>query len=133
MRRTPLKRKSKNPRKVLLAKADRLLQDYYRLKWKDKPCMCCNEKMELCHHFVLKSHSNRLRFEELNLIPICNFCHSKVHGFHGEILNGLIILSKGEKWLKEISRLKQDTTYKLPITRLRELIEFYQEKINELK
>ena len=132
MKRTPLKRghrglrrRSKNPRKTLLLKADSLLQDYYRDVWVDKPCEGCGGKMELVHHFVLKSHSNRLRFEKINLIPVCKICHSKVHGFHGELINADIIMRRGKQWLNYL-RLLERERINLGIKDLEKIIEKYK-------
>jgi hypothetical protein len=84
--------------------------------------------MELVHHFVLKSHSNKLRHEEKNLIPICKICHSKVHGFHGSIINAQIILGRGKNWLNTIRELERDRI-DLTIPKLNKIIEEYRNKI----
>lgn len=125
MKRTFLKKRSDNPRKRLLTKADDKLQDYYRIIWADKKCEGCGGKMELCHHYILKCHSNTLRFNTLNLIPICKICHSKVHGFHGEIINAQIILKRGRRWLNELRALERIKTT-LTINQLKEIIEKYK-------
>ena len=125
LKRTPLRRKSKNPRKKLINRADTALQDYYRVKWADVPCEGCGGKMELCHHYVLKSHSNRLRYEEINLIPVCKSCHSKVHGFNGEIVNAQITLNRGQDWLNKIRELEREHI-KLGIKDLEEIIIKYK-------
>ena len=120
-----IRKRSKNPRKALLLKADKCCQDYYRKVWENKPCEgCLSRKMELVHHFILKSHSNRLRFEEKNLIPMCRFCHSKVHGFHGEFIKAQIILKRGKKWVQELWKLEREH-FNLNITKLRSIIEKY--------
>ena len=121
----PLRRRSKNPRKALLLKADMACQDYYRKVWADKPCEGCGGKMELVHHFVLKSHSNRLRFDEINLIPICRVCHSKVHGFHGELTIAQIILKRGKIWLAKLRELEREMI-DLGIKKLRDIIESFR-------
>ena len=127
MKKGYLRRHSKNPRKRLLVKADNALQDYYRKVWGDKPCEGCGSKMELVHHWVLKSHSNRLRYEEKNLIPLCKFCHSKVHGFHGELINAKIIISHGKKWLQKLQQLEREHISLSP-KKLEEIIEEHKTK-----
>jgi len=108
LRRTRLRKKTRDPRKALLRKADDLLQDYYRQNFPTTLCEGCGCQFNLMHHFVLKSHSNRLRFEPLNLIPLCKVCHSKVHGFHGELVNAEIILKRGKNWLKKLRELERE-------------------------
>ena len=124
MKRTYLRRRSNNPRKKLLLKADNALQDYYRKIWADKKCEGCGGKMELVHHYVLKSHSNRLRYEEINLIPVCKICHSKLHGFHGELINATIILKRGRVWLQRLRELVHEKV-NLGINKLKEIIQGY--------
>ena len=125
MKRTPLRRYSKNPVKRLKTKADKTLQDYYRKVWADKPCEGCGSKMGLVHHWVLKSHSNRLRYEEVNLVPVCEKCHSKLHGFHGEIIKAQIILNRGKKWVQKLQQLEREHIT-LTIRKLEEIIEKYK-------
>ena len=125
LRRTPLRRRTKNPRKTLLLRADSALQDYYRVIWADKPCEGCRGKMELVHHFILKSNSNRLRFEKINLIPICKICHGTVHGFRSEIMNADIIMKRGKDWLEQI-RLLERERINLGIKDLEKIIEKYK-------
>ena len=126
MKKGYLKRRSKNPRKTFLLRADIACQNYYRIIWADKPCEGCGGKMELVHHFVLKSHSNRLRYEEINLIPVCKVCHSKLHGFHGELINATIILKRGQVWLQRLRELEHEKI-SLGINKLKEIIQKYEQ------
>ena len=119
-----LKKKSKNPRKTLLLKADNALQNYYRRCFSTTLCEGCDCQFQVMHHFVLKSHSNRLRFDKINLIPLCKVCHSKVHGFHGELINAEIILKRGQKWLTTLRELEREKI-SLTIRDLRGIIEKY--------
>lgn len=119
-----LRKKTRDPRKALLRKADDLLQDYYRQEFAGTKCEGCGERFEVMHHFVLKSHSNRLRYEPLNLIYLCGACHSKVHGFHGEIVNAEIIMKRGYKWVKKIRELEREHI-NLGIKELEAIIKHY--------
>ena len=122
-----LKKRGKNPRKALLLKADTALQAYYRTAYKGTLCEGCQKPFGVMHHFVLKSHSNRLRYEHSNLIYLCTICHSKVHGFHGELVQADIILKRGKKWLQELRELEREHI-SLGIIKLRGIIEAYNEK-----
>ena len=125
MKKSWIKRISRNPRRALLLRADTALQDYYRREHGGTPCEGCGERMALMHHFVLKSHSNHLRYEPKNLIFLCSICHSKVHGFHGELINATIILKRDGKWLADLRKMEREHM-ELGIKKLREIIESYQ-------
>ena len=125
MKRTFLRRRSKNPRKRLLELADTVLQDYYRREFGDRKCEGCGKPMELMHHYVLKCHSNYLRYNHPeNLIFICKKCHSQVHGFHGELINAQIILKRGQSWLDKLRKLER-IKIDLGMNKLREIIDNY--------
>ena len=112
MKRTKLKRKGKLKRsshselRKLITKADRALQDFYRWKYKGTPCESCGKPFELAHHFIEKSRSTYLRFRKINLIFICNSCHSLHHQFHDSSVHARIIKGRGIKWLDRILKLK---------------------------
>jgi hypothetical protein len=107
MRKTKLRKHSKSPLKSLQRKADIALQEFYRQT--ETKCEGCGARAELRHHFILKSHSNRLRYEEKNLIPLCKSCHSKIHCFgQGQMIEAKIALGRGEEWIKELQKLSKE-------------------------
>jgi hypothetical protein len=119
-----LRKKSNNPRKKLLEIADAALQDFYRKNYSEMRCEGCGMPMQLMHHFILKSQSNFLRYNIINLIFICKSCHSMVHGFRGGPIIGRIVLHRGEKWL-DLIRTSEKIRIDLGIKKLREIIEKY--------
>ena len=65
------------------------------------------------HHFIEKSKSNRLRYEEENLIPVCLSCHSKIHNRFSYSLGAydvidLIIKKRGEKWFNKLQKMRHE-------------------------
>ena len=102
MKRTRLRKRSKDPKAVLRAKADDLLMDYIRAKHKDELCWVCGNKPISCgHHFVPKKNSNALRFYLPNIIPICRDCHSKVHT-QPHWVDPILTLKLGEAWFNDL-------------------------------
>ena len=98
MKQTRLKKKSKSPRRIIIDKADKLLQDWMRLKHKGEKCEICGEPFELSHHYIAKSQSTKLRFDEENLILVCSKCHFKIHKTtQGHYIGGLIAFIRGPK------------------------------------
>lgn len=101
-----LRKVSKRPTKALGDRADRALQDWYRAKNEFRPCEACNRKFELCHHFIEKSQSASLRFDEDNLIFLCSGCHFRHHGTGDQTIMAKVILGRGQAWLKRIMKRK---------------------------
>jgi len=125
MKKTFLKRKSKNPRKKLIDIADRALQDWYRKEYPNEPCLVCGNKTDLRHHFIDKSRSNRLRYEPINLIPLCFKCHYKAHFGSENLIGAEIQVKKGKKWLEKIKQIEKEHIT-LPPKVLEEIIRKYQ-------
>lgn len=50
-------------------------------------CYICGEDASSYHHIVYRSENKALIKSELNLIPLCDKCHSKIHSKDGEELN----------------------------------------------
>jgi len=132
MKRTPLRKTSKNPIKKLKTKADRLLQDYYRAKYPDKKCEVCGNPFELCHHHVEKSKSNLLRYKEpLNLIFLCKKCHNALHfGVYNVV--SIYTLKRGKKWERKLQKLSQDHIV-LTENYLNNIIKYYDNKLSRLR
>lgn len=120
MKKSPLKKRSKNPVKVLQKKADKLMQQIYTKKY--PKCDICGKPTYCMHHFIEKSRSNRLRYEEENLIPVCQLCHSYIHNrtyFYPRSLNNVnrsydyvdMIINKrgGKSWKDKMEKLGRET------------------------
>ena len=119
-------------RNKLEKKADTLLQQIYTKKF--PKCEVCGQPTNCIHHFIEKSKSNRLRYEEINLIPVCLSCHSKIHNRFSYSLGAydiidFIIKKKGRKWFNNLQKLRHELVktdeiwYNNHITRLQELNE----------
>jgi len=61
--------KKVSPQGKLRKKCDKLMQQIYTKKY--PKCDICGAPTHCMHHFVEKSRSSRLRYEEENLIPLC--------------------------------------------------------------
>ena len=108
--------------KTLRNKVDKLLTPW--IIGKHKQCLLCPNKAQVSPHFIYKSQSSRLRYEEDNLIPLCTICHCKLH--HDENIGASkIVAVKGVEWFQRIEKMK------------RELVKtdryFYEEHYNRIK
>jgi hypothetical protein len=101
-RKTKLRRKSKSAYRTLIDKADRALQDWYRAKYPEHPCESCGKPFDIVHHYIEKSRSAGLRFEEANLIFLCHGCHALHHRFGDISVSTRIILKRGHDWLRDL-------------------------------
>ncbi len=100
-------RKAKLPSiKTVRNKCDALLTPIVKSLYPH--CLLCGFETQVAHHHVHKSSSNRLRYEILNLINLCNKCHCALHN-NESYYASKIILIKGTKWFEEIERLKRET------------------------
>ena len=64
--------------KRLKKKCDKALQDYYRSLMRN--CESCFVKpANVAHHHVPQSRSNNLRYDDDNLILLCQGCHMMHH------------------------------------------------------
>ena len=130
MKQTKLKKKSKSKRRKTIDKADKLLQDWMRIKHAGERCEICGEPFEVSHHYIAKSQSTKLRFDEENLILVCKSCHFKIHRTtQGHYIGGLIAFIRGSKWIKYITTQK-NILMTLTTKDLEEKIEYYNNKIN---
>ena len=92
---------------TLRNKADKFLQEYIRLKYKDILCYACEEKLvTVGHHFVPVGNSNALRYCIPNIIPLCRDCHCKVHT-QPHLVNPKICFLMGKDWYEKLMKIKQ--------------------------
>mgnify|MGYP001252617009 FL=1 len=117
MKKTPLKKWGTTEVSKLKKKADKLMQVY--LTGKYPKCDICRKPTFCMHHFVEKSRSNRLRYYEENLIPLCQICHSYVHNkMYKFMLNNVVrsynyvdmIINKrgGKEWKDKMEKLGRE-------------------------
>lgn len=103
-------------------KADKLLQEYIRLKYKF--CLVCGEPISCGHHFFPCSNSNATRYYLPNLIPICRDCHCRVHT-QPHLVNPRICFLMGEEWYKDLIEVKCEG--------VKANAEWYQSNLKELE
>lgn len=107
MKKSKLKRKSKNPIKIAKDEADAALQNAYRRNYPDAECESCGNRFYCIHHHILKSKSNNGRYAEINLIFICKYCHDLIH-FGNLHIVAKYTAKRGKKWVEEITKLEKD-------------------------
>jgi len=99
----------------LKQRADRALQDHFR-RIKTR-CELCPNPYQVAHHFIPKSSSNYLRYDEKNLIFVCQPCHSKFHSFPDPLIAIRVEKLRGKAWVKWIENhrhlLKKDSRIEL--------------------
>jgi 5-methylcytosine-specific restriction endonuclease McrA len=104
MKRTKLKKVSSLG--TLRNKCDKLLSPLI-VKIYGK-CELCGKPAQVAHHFVHKSKSNKLRYEIINLIPLCNSCHFALHQNESEYA-ARIVKIRGLLWFDTLEILKRET------------------------
>jgi len=118
-----IRKHSKNPLPKLKEKADRALQDYFR-RVKTK-CEMCGGQYQVAHHFIHKKLSSYLRYDERNLIFVCQSCHSKFHSFPEPTYPAKVLQMRGNEWL-EYLETHRHLGKKFSRDELEALIEKYQ-------
>ena len=118
------KPKKKKPVSYYSKQADRLLQELGRKKF--QYCEVCGREMSCLHHYYPKSSAGNLRYNWLNLIPICQGCHFRHHNGYPEIHNKVNDF-RGEDWLKELQEARKIPNPECNTKR------YYEAKIEELK
>lgn len=71
-------------------------------------CELCGRPANVAHHFVHKSKSNKLRYEIINLIPLCNSCHFALHHNESEYA-AKIVKKRGLLWFDTLEVLKRES------------------------
>jgi 5-methylcytosine-specific restriction endonuclease McrA len=66
----------------------------------------CGKPTACGHHFIPKSASSALRYNPLNMVPVCAGCHLKFHSKHSAEIIGRIIEKRGVDWFKSIQKEK---------------------------
>ena len=82
--------------KALKKKLDILVQQVYVAL--NPFCLVCGAPTNCMHHYIPKSQSLWLRWDNRNLIPICSHCHCLHHQSGDPRIHQEIIRKKGHKW-----------------------------------
>jgi 5-methylcytosine-specific restriction endonuclease McrA len=109
----------------LQKKLDRLIQLYFVPKFPN--CYLCPNETSEMHHFIQKKQSTALRYDPINLIPLCKSCHCRLHKSDYSVMSIKIKEYKGDKWFNDILRkrnliVKRNLEYE---EKLKKLIKYY--------
>jgi len=126
----------KNDKPVLLQLAQKLVNQFIRMRDKGKPCISCGHdftkgRQEHAGHYIPRSKSSLLRFDERNINTQCNICNDHLSGNVGEYRLGLI----QKVGLDEVEFLEANKTAlkTWTVEELQEVITTYRAKIKEIK
>jgi len=114
-----------NKKSYYRKKADKALQEWGRRTFSE--CEVCGHPMSCFHHYFPKSRAGNLRYNELNLIPICQSCHFQHHNGDPRIHN-TINEKRGKEWLDELNEAKKEFVKYDTITNYKLIIEKYNNK-----
>lgn len=119
-----MKRRKLTPKQLIEKEAGKIWSEIVLSK-NDGRCLVCGKKAEHPHHFVFKSRSLALKYDIRNGIPLCSHCHLLIHGRQDPVVQGIIVLKKGKKWLDYINSKKRLKTVKTKI--------WLEHQLNDLK
>lgn len=115
MRKTKLRKHTKNPTKRLEEKLDKEYQDFFReVCWEfGIVSEYSGKRMEVCHHHIEKSRCATLRYNPINFIPLTTGEHTEhtLSKGNGRIINR-VIFKRGQGWIKKIEQLAHKTISK---------------------
>lgn len=94
--------KSKQSLRALEKKADRLFQ--IKLIEQKPFSAVSGEPTEVIHHFIYKSQSNNLRFDNDNGVPLTNKEHARHHLSGDPAIVAAIIKHYGEAWFDDLQK-----------------------------
>jgi hypothetical protein len=128
------KRVKLTPLPRLMDKAQKLCNEYIRLRDQGKPCISCNsEQANQAGHYISVRMSSFLRFDERNIWLQCAGCNCYKYG--SPITYRMELVKRIGEF--EVERLERDfienKMYKWNRQALEEVISNYSEKIKALK
>lgn len=107
-------------------KADALFQ--IRMREKYPVSIISGLPTEVIHHYVPKSQSNNLRYDELNAIPLTCAEHFRHHTCGDPNIMATILKKKGQDWNDDL-QLRRRTICKHTIEYLQKIIENLSSKL----
>jgi len=116
-----------NKKARLRNQCDRL---WYQICLKRNPnCLLCGIPANYVHHFFRKGSHAHLRYDLENGITLCKKHHFALHFSRGgQKLEAEIILKKGQKWLKNLTKKAYQRPKSSYLT-----IEYYEDILKKLK
>lgn len=118
----------------LMKKAQKVFNEFVRLRDKGKDCVSCGNKLQGkydCGHYFSSGGHKNLTFNEDNCHGQCVYCNQHKHGNLISYQIGIEKRIGGERLL--ILHEQAHKEYKPTREELRELIEYYKQKVKELK
>lgn len=91
--------------KSLKTKTDKVLTPY--IVKKHPRCLLCRRNSKVAHHHVRKSRCAALRYEEINLIPLCQRCHFVLHKNESYWASKIVVI-KGVLWFKKLDTIRKN-------------------------
>jgi len=102
---------------------------YQKVGKKLKPLsILSGQPTEVIHHFIFKSHSNNLKHDLENGIPLTNDEHATIHGPRRASLELKICIAMGKEWQKRIDE-KSKIRLNLSTDHLKEVIAKFEEML----
>jgi len=92
--------------KAMISQADKLYQQKYLQL--NPTCLICGKPAHCIHHFIYKSHSKALRYDENNGISICISCHSRHHLSGDPYIVATILKVKGQEWNNSLQEKRKE-------------------------
>lgn len=133
--RKALREYKKTDKPTLLQLAQKLVNQYIRMRDKRVPCISCGHvfgttRQEHAGHYIARSKSSLLRFDERNINTQCNICNDHLSGNVANYRAGLI----QKLGLEEVEFLEANKTAlkTWTVEELQEVITTYRKKIKEL-
>ena len=118
----------------LMKKAQRVFNEFIRLRDRDKPCVSCGRELKGKYdagHFYSSGGHKAITFDEDNVHGQCVYCNQHKHGnlepYRVELINRI-----GQENFLEL-RSKSQETANYSREELRELIKKYKAKVKQLK
>lgn len=135
-----MQRVGKSPISQMCHKADKALQKY--IVARHPQCEACGGPVSCSHHWIEKSRSNRLRYDEENQVPLCRRCHFFIHNRAGKLvlnnvvrshdIQDVIIKKRGRKWKNKMDRVGREVI-KADLAFYQKALDYYEKALETLK
>jgi len=118
-------------RSTLTARADARFGEYIRKR--DRRCVICGGTDNLqCSHFYGKKAHSVTRYDEKNAHAMCASCHFKHHQSDPEMYRDWMQEHYGDEFMEQL-RLKAFSSRKLRDDDIRDIIQYYEDKITRME
>lgn len=95
-------------------------------------CILCGKVCQVMHHFIPKSVCARLRYEWINLVPLCNGCHNRLHQSGDPDYEQRIIKYHGKKWYEKLQEMRKEAV-RVNIGYYKGIKDSFTKLLNEIK